>query len=161
MSYASGTSVSVEKSRAEIETILARFGCNGFSYRSMPTSATIEFLARDRWVRFTLTIPDRSKFSRRKCRSGFVACKPEEQYKLWEQACREKWRALTLAVKAKLAAVEAGISAFEQEFMAYIVDPVKNQTMAEIILPQIEQRYKGVAGALLGLPAPEETKGGE
>lgn len=36
----------------------------------------------------------------------------------WEQACRSRWRGAFLLVKAKLEAVEAGMSTIEREFLA-------------------------------------------
>ena len=66
--------------------------------------------------------------------------------------------ALLLCIKAKLDAVECGITKFEAEFMAQIVDP-SGRTVGEIILPQIPQRYQGVDHRLTlpGLPAPEQA----
>ena len=40
-----------------------------------------------------------------------------------EQERRRLWRALLLNIKAKLEAVESGISVFDEEFMAHIVLP--------------------------------------
>ncbi len=75
----------------------------------------------------------------------------------WEQACRQRWRALALVVKAKLEAVESGISTVEQEFMAHIVLP-DGQTVGQFMAPQLERAYAGgrmpsPIAALL--PAPE------
>ena len=56
----------------------------------------------------------------------------------WEQATRQRWRALALAVKAKLEAVEAGIATFESEFLAHIVMD-DGQTIGEKLLPQIDR----------------------
>jgi hypothetical protein len=39
------------------------------------------------------------------------------------QANRQVWRALLLAIKAKLEVVESGIATVEEEFMPYIVTP--------------------------------------
>jgi len=61
-------------------------------------------------------------------------------YEAWEQACRQRWRALALVIKAKMEAVECGISVFEDEFMANIVLP-GGQTVSEFMTPQIEQAY--------------------
>jgi hypothetical protein len=57
-----------------------------------------------------------------------------------EVARRQRWRALALAIKAKLEAVESGIATFEEEFMAYIVLP-DGQTVGEFLSPQIEAAY--------------------
>lgn len=53
---------------------------------------------------------------------------------------RQRWRALALAIKAKLEAVETGIATFEEEFLNYIVLP-DGVTVGEFIRPQIETAY--------------------
>ena len=45
-----------------------------------------------------------------------------------------------LIVKAKLEAIEAGISTIEREFLADVVMP-NNQTVGQWLAPQIEQVY--------------------
>lgn len=153
--FAENTSVSVEKSRAEIETILTRYGASQFGYATdtMRGLATIQFCAKGRHIRFTLNLPlfsDKQFMytpSRKQRRS------PEEQGKAWEQACRQRWRALCLCIKAKLEAVECGITEFEAEFMAHIVLPTGG-TVGQLMGPQIQQAYltgtvpNGIAGLL-------------
>ncbi|MFI4881401.1 MAG: hypothetical protein ACIAQU_02325 [Phycisphaerales bacterium JB064] len=46
---------------------------------------------------------------------------PEQARTAWEQACRSKWRALYLVMKAKLVAVDEGISTIEREFLPDVV----------------------------------------
>ena len=58
----------------------------------------------------------------------------------YEQEIRRRWRALALSIKGKLEAVETGIMSFEEEFMANIVLP-NDKTVAEFMLPQIEEAY--------------------
>lgn len=161
--FAAQTAVPVEKSRAEIEGILRRYGADGFRYgwadREGKRIEQIEFTTNDRMIRFTVQMPSkddrRFKFTpaRHHLRSE------REQVAAWEQACRQRWRALCLAIKAKLEAVECGISEFETEFMAFVVDPETRQTMGEILRPQIAARYAGLSGPirLPGLPAPEDA----
>ena len=65
----------------------------------------------------------------------------EQQEKAYEQSVRQKWRALAASIKAKFAAVEAGISVFEREFFYDTVLP-NGQTVGEYMLPQIEEAYR-------------------
>ena len=58
--------------------------------------------------------------------------------KEYEQAVRQRWRALALAIKAKLEMVESGITTLEQEFLAYIVLP-SGQSVGEWLAPQMER----------------------
>lgn len=160
MTYAENTSVPVERSRAEIETLIGRYGASHFGYMTGPGKAVIEFLAHKRRVRFVLPLPDPSdkSFSERvDGRSKTTRQRsPEDAWKLWEQACRQRWRALCLAVKAKLETVETGISTFESEFLSYIVDPRTNRTVGEVVLPQLAASYESKRPAPLALTF-EET----
>lgn len=139
MAYAEQTSVSAEKSRAEIERTLTRYGADSFAYGWAGGQAMIGFAHADRQVKFVLDMPDREdrQFTHHK-RGARTA---EAAYNAWEQACRQRWRALSLVVKAKLEAVEAGISTFETEFLGHIVLP-NGQTMGEWAQPQVEEAYQ-------------------
>lgn len=136
--YASQTTVSPEKSRAEIEAILKRYGASHYGYMSGPDKAAIAFQAKDRRLRFTLPMPLRVEYKTDK-RGYWRSDAAIDTH--WNQAMRQRWRALALVIKAKLEAVEAGVSTFEEEFMANIVLP-SGQTMAEYALPQIAQAYE-------------------
>lgn len=59
--FASQTNVPVEKSRAEIETVLARYGATHFAYSVGPDAAMIAFATKDRHVRFKLPLPNREE----------------------------------------------------------------------------------------------------
>lgn len=56
----------------------------------------------------------------------------------YDRACKQRWRALLLCIKAKLEAVDSGIATFEQEFMANIVMP-DGKTFGDYALPKIHQ----------------------
>lgn len=119
--YAKGTEVSVEKTRAEIERDLQRFGCDAFTSGYEGRRAFILFRAKNRWIRLVLTLPDPSatEFQRTEGR-GFKRS-PEVASRMVDAESRRIWRSLALLVKAKLAAVEDGIVEFEQEFLPHIV----------------------------------------
>lgn len=152
--FAERTSVSVERSRAEIESVLYRYGCEAFSYGYNGHSAQIHFKTNDRIIRFILPLPPKENFKKREIRGRWQSCSPEQQLSMWEQACREKWRALCLAIKAKLECVTSKISSFEDEFLAHVVDPVTNQTIGELVRPIIGVRYEGRDTGQLCLPGP-------
>lgn len=141
MKYAQTTSVSVDVSRNEIEKTLKRYGAKSFAYATQETKALIMFEYNGKRIRFILNLPDINERRFQKTPSRGRQRTPEAQIKEWEQACRQKWRALLLVIKAKLEAVESGISVFEEEFMANIILP-NNQTVAEYMLPQIDNCYK-------------------
>lgn len=148
MAYASDTDVSVEKSRAELESILARYGASSFGYMTNDTKAILAFQAHGKAVKFILPMPNQADFKlafrtylgRRVSGSDYERS-PEQVQKLWEQACRSRWRALCLCVKAKLEAVEVGITSFEQEFLAHFVLP-NGETFGDYAIPKIEAATK-------------------
>lgn len=135
--YAKETKVPVIQSRAEIERLLGKFKCSQFMCGTDYDRgiARVQFKAHNRIVRFVIALPDRQQFARFGARRGAER---------WEQAERQKWRALLLVIKAKLECVESQIATFEEEFLAQIVMP-NDRTVAELVLPQIESVYSGGA----------------
>lgn len=138
--YAKETSVSPEKSRAEIEATLKRYGATAFMYGTNAERALVAFEARNRRLKFMLPMPDPKAKEIRLDKRGW-ARSDTAQRAAYEQACRQRWRALALAIKAKLEAVESGIATFEEEFLAYIVLP-SGETVAQATLPRIAVAYE-------------------
>lgn len=141
MRYATGTEVSVERSRMEIERTLVRFGATKFQYGWDTDRAIITFLLRNRVIRFILPLPPRDAPEFVKTPRGRRDRSPADAARAWEAAQRQKFRALALSIKAKLVAVDEGIAQFEDEFLANIVVP-GGRTVSEMVLPQIEAAYK-------------------
>lgn len=142
--YAAKTQVPVERSRAEIERTLVRYGAEQFVYGWDRTGAVIGFIVtteagQKRQVKFQLPLPDRT--DREFTRHSRGPRDPAAAERLWEQACRQKWRALNLVVKAKLEAVEAGIATFEDEFLAYTMLP-GGETVSQWLTPQLDTVYE-------------------
>ena len=136
--YAKNTNVTSELSRLEIEKILIRYGADGFAYATANGQAMIGFTLFGRQVKFMLPLPKKDEF--RLTPTGRERTQ-NSQYDAWEQACRQRWRALKLVIQAKLEAVECGISVFEDEFMANIVLP-GGETVGAFMRPQIERAYE-------------------
>jgi len=149
--FAQGTPVKVEKSRAEIERMIVRYGATSTAFMNGPDRAMIVFEAKDRRVMFRL--PLTSQDDKRYLRDGRNHLRSQaERMRAWEADCRQRWRALALVIKAKLEAVESGITSFEDEFMPYIVMP-DGKTVADHVKPTIARVYDG--GHMLPLlPAP-------
>jgi len=142
MRYASNTLVSCERSRAEIESILSRYGAERFAYFSKQDAAAIAFTMEKRNIRFVLPLPDRSADRFWYTPGRHLKRRPDEAHREWEQACRQAWRALALCIKAKLEAVESSISTFEDEFLAWVVMP-DGKTVGEHVRPSINAVYDG------------------
>ncbi len=136
--YAATTSVSTEQSRAEIERTLQRWGADQFMYGWDGDRAVIGFRASDRQIKFVIDLPDRN--DREFTHHSRGRRTADAALKAWEQACRQRWRALALVIKAKLEAVESGISEFESEFLAHIVLP-NGSTVGDWVAPQIDVAY--------------------
>jgi hypothetical protein len=125
MTYANETKVPVDRSRAEIEKTLAKFGADHFGYSSSAFEAAVGFHAKGRLIRFRLPLPNRANY------------RSQESH---AQAVRAAWRALALSIKAKVVAVESKIVTFEEEFLAQTVMP-DGITAAEHVLPKIKDAY--------------------
>jgi hypothetical protein len=143
--YAEKTTVTTERSRTEIEQILRRYGASMFAYGWKDEQAVVEFAANGRRIRFVLPLPSKDDrafgFKLEQYSHARIPVSATEREKRWEQACRQRWRALALAIKAKLESVESQIATFEDEFLAYTVLP-DGQTASEWMQPQINRAYE-------------------
>ncbi len=140
--YASETTVPVEKSKAEIEETLRRYGASEFHSGWKTDAAMIGFRIKNLFIRFVLPYPDRKdrKFTHKKIRGWDKPMSDLQKSRAYEQDLRSRWRALLLVIKAKLEATECKISSIEQEFLAHIVMPNEQtigEWMMETALPSI------------------------
>jgi hypothetical protein len=150
--FAENTSVAVEKSRAEIEKMITRYGATKSAFMTENRRAIILFECKGRRVMFDLPLPCAG--DKRFQRDGRGSLRSAQKIKgAWEQACRQKWRALAFVIKAKLEAVESGITSFEDEFLAHIVMP-DGKTVGTHIIPRIAEAYEA-NGMVPLLPAPQ------
>jgi hypothetical protein len=151
--FASDTSVSVERSKAEIERLLARYGAAQFVAGWGDGAAHLGFRIANRTIRFTLPLPDRAADEFTMTPAGRRRRNVADQERAWEQACRSRWRALLLVIKAKLEAAACGISTIEDEFLAWTVLPGgRGETVGQVVAAQIAERIATgkVAPLLLG-----------
>jgi hypothetical protein len=139
--YAERTSVASDRSRAEIEKTLRRYGATAFAYGWDALAATVMFELADRRIRFRLPMPDRNDRAFTHTPGKGLRRSDEAIDREWEQAQRQRWRALALVIKAKLEAVEAGITTAEQEFLAHICLP-DGSTVGDWARPQLAIAYE-------------------
>jgi hypothetical protein len=142
--YAANTDVSSHRSRDEIERILTRYGADQFMYARQDgenAAAMIRFRKDGIHIKFVLPMPDRDDPEFTQTPAKARARSADAAERAYEQAIKQKWRALSLVIKAKLEAVESGIAIFEEEFVANIVLP-NGQTVGQFMLPQIEAAYE-------------------
>ena len=133
--YASKTTVSVEKSKEEVMTILRRYGCDGFGSFERKDGACVVFEINKLSISITVPLPGREEFQETETGKARTESAITREY---DQAVKQRWRALLLAIKAKLEAVECGISTIEKEFMPFVVMP-DGRTLAEHIQPQLQE----------------------
>lgn len=138
--YAEHTEVSSDRSRVEIEKTLRRYGASSFMYGWDNLCAVIMFELADRRIRFRLPMPDRNAREFTLTPTGRQRSETAA-VEAWEQAGRQRWRALALVIKAKLEAVAAEITTVEQEFLAHIVLP-DSSTVGEWVQPQLAVAYQ-------------------
>lgn len=120
--YAERTKVPVAKSRADIEAVLRRYDAEAFGFAWEGSRAMVTFRIAGRYIRMSMDVPEGDGLG------------------LGGQETRQRWRALLLVIKAKLEAVDSGISTIEDEFMAHIVLP-DGQTVGDFMKPQIAIAY--------------------
>lgn len=137
--YAAGTEVPSDRSRSEIERTLRRYGASAFAYGWEGDRAQVAFKLAGRQIQFRLPLPDprSGEFTLTPTGRERSATAAEEAY---EQAVRQRWRALALVIKAKLEAVEAGISTVEDEFLSAITLP-DGRTVSDWLGPQLAAVY--------------------
>lgn len=140
--YAARSDVSSDRSKAELERVLARYGATRFGYLSEPEAVQIAFEMKGRRFKYRLPMPNRDDPSICEYQQGsrtFRRVEPEIA-KRYEQATRQRWRALLLIVKAKLEGVELGIVSLDDEFLAQTVMS-SGETVGDWARPQLQQMY--------------------
>ena len=142
-SFASGTKVPAEQTRLDIERLVAAHGADAFAFGAEVDRAQIRFRLEGRVLRFDLPLPaltDPAFTQVRRGAAGLQKRSPAAARTAWEKACRERWRALLLCIKAKLTAVEAGVVSFEEEFLAHVVMP-DGRTVGDVVRRQLALSY--------------------
>lgn len=139
--YAEQTRVSSAASRDEIERTLQRYGADQFIYGWDGSVALIGFRMHGRQVRYSLTMPDRWSEAFTLTPSRKRERDEKDAQAEWEKACRQRWRALALVVKAKLEAIDAGITSFEDEFLSATMLP-DGSTVGQWAAEQVKRVYQ-------------------
>jgi hypothetical protein len=149
--YASETEVSPDRSQAEIQRTLARYGATAYMIGWQGDRAAVGFDLRDRRYRIVLPLPPRQAFEHTPVRGTRRSTSAAQT--AWDQATRQRWRALALWIKATLEAAESGIVTIETALLPFVVLP-DGSTVGERIGPQVATAYElGTMPSLLpGLP---------
>ncbi len=124
--YAANTKVPVSQSRIELERILNRYDIEELFFATSARGDGLSFKYKARTEKFGIPMPDKKKF--RPTQTG------EEE---WKREIRRLYRVLVIALKAKLELVDAGLTTFEDEFLAQTC-LAGGRTVSEALQPQIE-----------------------
>lgn len=158
--YAKGTSVPVERTRAEIERLLGQHGAGQFMSATDAERGTaiIGWTMGGRMVRLSVPLPkpNAPEFTQRLWKGkplSYSRVPADVARARWEQACRTRWRSVLLIIKAKFEAISSGISSVEREFLADMV-MANGQTLGTWVAPQLETMY---ASGRMPLLLPEHS----
>lgn len=137
VTYAKTTTISVEKTRVELDRLLSKHGATQrlVGVDDARGIAFAGFSLAGRQVKVRVPLPTNADRG------------TERQL---EQRQRSRWRALLLLTKAKLEAVEMGASTIEREFLADISMP-DGRSVHDTLAESLEKAYlTGTMRPLLG-----------
>lgn len=137
--YAKTTSVSPEKSQEEIKRTLRRYGADRFGVMEERTKGHVMFEYNGLMIQLSVNFPEKKDFEKTETGKKRIDSAVESAL---NQAIRQRWRALTIAIKAKLEAIECGISTIEQEFMAFVMMP-DGRPLGEHVVPKLHELAQG------------------
>lgn len=152
--YAEDTTVSIAKSRGEIDGLLRQWGCTQIAWVDdyEHGAARLQFLWKrgdDGFVaRFEIKVPDDNELEKLAVHATTGAFLPARFDKLCAARGRHQHRVLALWIKAALNAVEAGIVEPAAIFLPWLVGR-DGRTVAEVALPRLGKLLEGGAQNLL------------
>lgn len=144
--YAAGTTVSPEKSRAELDTLLGKHGATsrGVFSDGEKGVAGVAFCLASRRYKVEVPMPTRESIKAHFAKHGWP--RNRSTLEILDAAVvqgeRERWRGLLLLVKAKLETVRMGVSTIEREFLANLVLP-NGDTGARYLAAVLERGGSG------------------
>lgn len=152
--FAEDTSVSVGRSRGEIDDLLRSWGADGIRWTDHFTEGNVclEFLWTHQKLqylaRFSVQLPDRAELEKRAIDGRSNKPSENKLRQLLEARGRWEHRVLLLWLKACFNAIEAGIVTPEVIFLPFLVGK-DGRTVAEVAVPKLSGLLAGSAGRLL------------
>lgn len=153
--YADNTTVSIGRSRGEIDDLLRAWGCDGLRWTDqwIKGITTIEFMWKhdgaNYLARLSVTLESEDDVRKRSCHATHGTFLESTFKRNMEARGRSEMRTLHLWLKAAFHAVDAGIVSAEALFLPFLVG-ADGQTVAEVALPRLSKLLGGGAGLLLG-----------
>lgn len=153
MRYARNTQVSSDRSVSEIRKTVTRYGAENFIYAETPLKGVVGFSMGGRSIRIAIKLPPiKDYLTTPQGRERH----PQVAAELREKGTRQMWRCLALVVKAKLEAVDSGISTVDDEFLAFIMVDGRT-TVGEALKTRMSEKFFGKDAPAL-MPMLEEHK---
>lgn len=161
------TSVSVDKSQAEIRKLLIDYGAARFLFgeeeRDGVRWAGIEFGHDGNVVRMSVPLktPD-EKPLKAKAQRAVSRTYAQILNEAYEQEAKRVWRVLYWSLKSRMVAVDEQLETFEQAFLAHLVDPASGMTVWQALSPTFHAgAFKSGGLGLLALdsgqPVPDDV----
>lgn len=143
-SFAKGTTVSVDKTRGEVETMLRKIGASQFGTITdiEGHKAIIGFKWKNINIQMQVGLPDPKDRAFVYPKRGYGCNSDTKQAELYEGEVRRRWRCLALALKAKIVAVEDKVTTFEKEFLPYMVTDT-GETFGDRMMPSVRAAIEG------------------
>ena len=110
--YAAGTQVPIARSKAELERTLEAYGADQYMAGWDNKREIVAFRHTESQLMIRFEIPTTDE----------------------EREHRRQWRVLVYVVKAKLESIASGVSTFQEEFFAWVVQP-NGRTFGEQYIP--------------------------
>lgn len=136
--FAKSTTVSVSRTKVEIEELLAKHGAfqYGIANNEKQGFAICFFSLDNRQVQIKLPLPESKKYN---------------SDQAWAQATRSRWRCLLLILKAKLELIELQLSTVQREFLADVRLP-DGRSVSEWLEKDLDAAYlSGNMPPMLGM----------
>lgn len=157
MTFAKGTKTAIGTTEQQIKTMLQKAGADAVAMFEERTRAVVAFHLNGLAIQFRLPLPTPDDFRQTRRGSGWMENSEATKSSLWVQACRERWRALHLCIKAKLESVEQNIETFEEAFLPHIQMP-DGETIGDKVLPEMRAQLAGAPPRPLLAP-PSKSSG--
>lgn len=139
MAFAKNTKVPVERTLGEIQKVLYKAGAKGFAFGTGGSQAYIAFTMGRSAVKMKVKMHQPPSENA-----------TQASIKTYEQLQRSRYRALLLAIKAKVESVEAGIETYEQAFLPHLL--LQNgKLVGELVIEKIDMLNNTEPSLLLGI----------
>lgn len=152
--YAENTEVPVDRSLGQIQTTLKTHGASRFVYGEDDDAFMIGFVMEGRQYRFVVPLPQRTDRDIAYTDTGKARLSSAIPG-LLEQGRKQRFRALLLVLKAKLEAIDTGITTLEDEFLSALVLGNGDVTFGQYVRPQLQRIAAGELPSLLALGSGE------